>query len=189
MGWLPSYQSEARVYAKYLIEHDQNGKIRRPLSERRLRQGLSKGTKRWPRRKISIISKQAYETTDATINSQIFSLKNSGAHIFFNVTTPKFAAQAITKIAEIGWQLIDFSTIRRSQSAACSNLLASKTPRVFYLPHPSRTQPTRFGKVPRPHSMVRFHGPIFSRRRSYVEFYSLWLQRRANHGTGPPTMR
>jgi branched-chain amino acid transport system substrate-binding protein len=53
--------------------------------------------------KISIISEQAYETTDPTVNSQIISLKGSGADIFFNVATPKFAAQAIRKVAELDW--------------------------------------------------------------------------------------
>ena len=52
---------------------------------------------------IPIVSEQAYEVTDATVTSQIISLKGSGADIFFNVTTPKFAAQAITKVAELGW--------------------------------------------------------------------------------------
>ena len=106
MGWLPSYQSEARVYAKYLIEHDQNGKIGVLYQNDDYGKDYLKGLKDGLGGKIPIISEQAYETTDATINSQIFSLKNSGADIFFNVTTPKFAAQAITKIAEIGWQPI-----------------------------------------------------------------------------------
>ena len=52
--------------------------------------------------KIPIVSEQAYETTDPTVSSQIITLQGSGADIFFNVTTPKFAAQAITKVAEVG---------------------------------------------------------------------------------------
>jgi len=50
------------------------------------------------------VSEQAYEATDPTVTSQIISLKSSGADIFFNVATPKFAAQAITKVAEVGWK-------------------------------------------------------------------------------------
>jgi len=49
------------------------------------------------------VSEQAYETTDATVNSQVISLKGAGADIFFNVAAPKFAAQAIAKVADLGW--------------------------------------------------------------------------------------
>ena len=51
-----------------------------------------------------IVSELPYETGDPTVDSQVVSLKSSGADLFFNVTTPKFAAQAIKKIAEIGWK-------------------------------------------------------------------------------------
>jgi branched-chain amino acid transport system substrate-binding protein len=51
-----------------------------------------------------IVSKISYEVTDPTIDSQMVSLKASGADTFFNITTPKFAAQAIKKAAEIGWK-------------------------------------------------------------------------------------
>jgi branched-chain amino acid transport system substrate-binding protein len=103
MGWLPSYQSEARVYAKYLIEHNPNGKIGVLYQNDDYGKDYLKGLKDGLGGKLSIVSEQAYETTDATVNSQIITLRGSGADIFFNVTTPKFAAQAITKVAEIGW--------------------------------------------------------------------------------------
>ena len=51
-----------------------------------------------------IVEELSYEVTDPTVDSQIISLKNSGADVFFNITTPKFAAQAIRKAADIGWQ-------------------------------------------------------------------------------------
>jgi branched-chain amino acid transport system substrate-binding protein len=55
-----------------------------------------------------IVAEQSYEVTDPTVDSQIISLKNSGADVFFNITTPKFAAQAIRKAADIGWQPLHF---------------------------------------------------------------------------------
>jgi hypothetical protein len=55
-----------------------------------------------------IVMKQTYEVTDPTIDSQIVNLKNSGANVFFNITTPKFAAQAIKKANEIGWKPLHF---------------------------------------------------------------------------------
>jgi branched-chain amino acid transport system substrate-binding protein len=106
MGWLPSYQSEARVYAKYLIEHRSNGKIGVLYQNDDYGKDYLKGMKDGLGGRLSIVSEQPYEATDATVNSQIISLKGSGADIFFNVTTPKFAAQTISKVAEIGWQPI-----------------------------------------------------------------------------------
>ena len=50
-----------------------------------------------------VVMKQTYEVTDPTVDSQIVNLKNSGANVFFNITTPKFAVQAIKKAHDIGW--------------------------------------------------------------------------------------
>ncbi|MDE2275357.1 MAG: ABC transporter substrate-binding protein, partial [Burkholderiales bacterium] len=57
-----------------------------------------------------IVSKVSYEVTDPTIDSQILSLKSSGADTFLNITTPKFAAMAIKKAAEIGWKPTQYLT-------------------------------------------------------------------------------
>src|SRR5262249_14910879 len=54
--------------------------------------------------KLQIVAELPYEASDPSIDSQMVSLKASGADVFFNVTTPKFAAQAIKKAAEIGWK-------------------------------------------------------------------------------------
>ena len=100
MGFLPTYQSEAHVYAKYLIEHHPNGKIGIFYQNDDYGKDYLKGMRDGLGGKIPIVSEQAYETTDPTVSSQIITLQGSGADIFFNVTTPKFAAQAITKVAE-----------------------------------------------------------------------------------------
>ena len=99
----PTYQSEAHVYAKYLIEHHPNGKIGILYQNDDYGKDYLKGMREGLGGKIPIVSEQAYETTDPTVSSQIITLQGSGADIFFNVTTPKFAAQAITKVAEVGW--------------------------------------------------------------------------------------
>ena len=106
MGFLPTYQSEAHVYAKYLIEHHPNGKIGILYQNDDYGKDYLKGMRDGLGGKIPIVSEQAYETTDPTVSSQIITLQGSDADIFFNVTTPKFAAQAITKVAEIGWHPI-----------------------------------------------------------------------------------
>ena len=103
MGFLPTYQSEAHVYAKYLIEHHPNGKLGILYQNDDYGKDYLKGMRDGLGGRIPIVSEQAYETTDPTVSSQIITLQGSDADIFFNVTTPKFAAQAITKVAEVGW--------------------------------------------------------------------------------------
>jgi branched-chain amino acid transport system substrate-binding protein len=103
MGWAPSYQSEAHVYAKYLIDHHPNGKIGVLYQNDDYGKDYLKGMKDGLGGKLPIISEQAYEVTDATVSSQIISLKGSGADILFNASGPKFAAQAISKVADLGW--------------------------------------------------------------------------------------
>jgi branched-chain amino acid transport system substrate-binding protein len=110
MGWQPNYQSEARIYAKYILEKHPNAKIGILYQNDDYGKDYVKGLKDGLGAKAAsmIISELPYETTDPTVDSQIISLKASGADIFFNVTTPKFAAQAIRKAAEIGWKPVHF---------------------------------------------------------------------------------
>ena len=106
MGFLPTYQGEGHVYARYLIEHHPNGKIGVLYQNDDYGKDFLQGMRDGLGGKIPIVSEQAYETSDPTVTSQIITLQNSGADIFFDVTTPKFAAQAITKVAEVGWKPI-----------------------------------------------------------------------------------
>jgi branched-chain amino acid transport system substrate-binding protein len=105
MGWQPTYQAEGHIYAKYLLAKYPNAKIGILYQNDDYGKDYVKGLKDGLGDKAAkmIISEQPYETTDPTVDSQIVNLKASGADVFFNVTTPKFAAQAIKKAAEIGW--------------------------------------------------------------------------------------
>jgi branched-chain amino acid transport system substrate-binding protein len=106
MGWQPSYQSESHIYAQYILKNHPNGKIGILYQNDDYGKDYVKGLKDGlgAKAKTMIISEQPYEVADPTIDSQIINLKASGADVFFNVTTPKFAAQAIKKSAEIGWK-------------------------------------------------------------------------------------
>jgi branched-chain amino acid transport system substrate-binding protein len=110
MGWQPNYQSEGRIYAKYILDKHPTGKIGILYQNDDYGKDYVKGLKDGlgDKAKAMIISEQPYETSDPTIDSQIINLKSSGADIFFNVTTPKFAAQAIKKAGEIGWKPVHF---------------------------------------------------------------------------------
>jgi branched-chain amino acid transport system substrate-binding protein len=106
MGWQPSYQAEGRIYAKYLLKEKPGAKIGILYQNDDYGKDYVKGMKDGLGAKAAsmIVSEQPYETSDPTVDSQIVNLKASGADTFFNVTTPKFAAQAIKKSAEIGWK-------------------------------------------------------------------------------------
>lgn len=106
MGWQPNYQSEAKIYAEHILETAPNAKIAVLYQNDDYGKDYLKGFEDGlgAKAKTMIVSKQSYEVTDPTIDSQMNSLKASGADTFFNITTPKFAAQAIKKAAEIGWK-------------------------------------------------------------------------------------
>jgi branched-chain amino acid transport system substrate-binding protein len=105
MGWQPSYQSEARIYAKYLLKEKPDGKIAVLYQNDDFGKDYLKGLKDGLGAKASmIIAEESYETTEPTIDNHIVKLKSSGADVFISVTTPKFAAQAIKKVAEIEWK-------------------------------------------------------------------------------------
>lgn len=103
IGWQPSYQSEAHAYAKYLLKTDPKGKIAILYQDDDYGKDYIKGFKDALNGKMKIVAERSYETTEPTIDSQIVDLKASGADVLFDVTTPKFAAQAIKKMAELGW--------------------------------------------------------------------------------------
>jgi branched-chain amino acid transport system substrate-binding protein len=106
MGWQPNYQSEAQIFVSYLLEEKPNAKVGVLYQNDDYGKDYVKGFKDGlgDKAKSMIVSEVPYEVTDPTIDSQIVSLKSSGADVFFNVTIPKFAAQAIRKVAEIGWK-------------------------------------------------------------------------------------
>jgi branched-chain amino acid transport system substrate-binding protein len=106
MGWSPSYQGEGHIYAQYLLHNHPNGKIGILYQNDDYGKDYLKGLTDGLRGRMPIVAEYPYETSDPTVDSQIVALKASGADIFFNVATPKFASQAIKKTAEIGWKPI-----------------------------------------------------------------------------------
>ncbi len=106
IGWQPNYQSEGHIYAQYLIKNHPNGKVGILYQNDDYGKDYVKGLKDGLGGKLPIVAELPYETTDPTVDSQIINLKASGADVVYNVTTPKFAAQAIKKMAEIEWKPI-----------------------------------------------------------------------------------
>jgi branched-chain amino acid transport system substrate-binding protein len=115
MGWAPSYQGEGHIFAQYLLEHHPNGKIGILYQNDDYGKDYVKGLTDALRGRMPIIAAYPYETSDPTVDSQIVALKASGADVFYDVTTPKFASQAIKKVSEIGWKPVHLlNSISRS---------------------------------------------------------------------------
>jgi branched-chain amino acid transport system substrate-binding protein len=107
MGWQPSYQSEARIYAKFLMKEKPDAKIAIMYQNDDFGKDYLKGLKDGLGAKASmLIAEESYETAEPTIDGHIVKLKSTGADVFINIATPKFAAQAIKKIAEVDWKVM-----------------------------------------------------------------------------------
>ena len=110
MGFNPNYQSEGKLYALDILRTKPNAKIAVLFQNDDYGKDYLKGFKEGlgDKAKTMIVAEASYEVTDPTIDSQIVTLKGSGADTFFNITTPKFAAQAIRKVDEVGWKPVHY---------------------------------------------------------------------------------
>jgi len=110
MGWQPNYQSETRIYAKYILQNMPNAKIAVLYQNDDYGKDYLKGLKDGLGAKAAsmILIEESYEVSQPTIDSNIVKLKSMNADVFVNITTPKFAAQAIKKMAEIQWKPTHF---------------------------------------------------------------------------------
>jgi branched-chain amino acid transport system substrate-binding protein len=105
IGWQPTYQTEGHIYAKYILQNLPNAKIGILYQNDDYGKDYVKGLKDGLGDKAAkmIVKEVSYETSDPTVESQVVSLQQSGADLFYNVAIPKFAAQAIRKAYDIGW--------------------------------------------------------------------------------------
>ncbi|MEZ2144397.1 ABC transporter substrate-binding protein [Bradyrhizobium sp. DN5] len=104
MGWQPSYVSEARIYAKYIMKEKPDGKIGVLYQNDDFGKDYLKGLRDGLGSKASmIVLEEPYDTSEPAIDEHVVKLKAAGADIFISITSPKFAAQGIKKAAEINW--------------------------------------------------------------------------------------
>ena len=105
MGYQPDYHTEAVIYAKHLLANVKDPKIAVLMQNddygkdywNGFKEGLGKDADK-------VVKHVTYETTDPTVESQVIQLKDSGANVFFNIAIPKFAAQAMRKVGDLGWK-------------------------------------------------------------------------------------
>nr|WP_239467321.1 ABC transporter substrate-binding protein [Rhodoferax koreense] len=112
MGWQPTYQAEGRIYAQHILASNPNAKIAILYQNDDFGRDVLKGVMNGLGEKAQgqVVAQTTYETTDPTVDSQVVSLKASGADTFINIATPKAAAQAIRKAADIGWKPAQYVT-------------------------------------------------------------------------------
>jgi branched-chain amino acid transport system substrate-binding protein len=112
MGWQPPYQSEGRIYAKYLLKEKPDAKVAIMYQNDDFGKDLLKGLKDGLGDKAAsmIVAEESYEVSEPTIDSHVVKLKASGADVYFSMTTPKFSAQSIKKVAELGWKPMYFQS-------------------------------------------------------------------------------
>ncbi|HEX9586383.1 MAG TPA: ABC transporter substrate-binding protein, partial [Bradyrhizobium sp.] len=106
MGFQPSYRVEARIFAKYILKTKPDAKVAVFYANDDFGKDYVAGLKEifGDKSPSIIVAEESYETTEPSIDSHIVKLKGTGADVFVNISTPKFAAQAIKKMAELEWK-------------------------------------------------------------------------------------
>ncbi|ARU06812.1 branched-chain amino acid ABC transporter substrate-binding protein [Comamonas serinivorans] len=120
MGWQPTYQAEGRIYARHILENHPNAKIGVLMQNDDFGKDNMKGLLDGlgDKAKTMITQHLTYDLTDPTIDSALVKLKSAGCDVFVSITTPKFAAQAIRKVAELGWKPAHYlASVSQSVSA------------------------------------------------------------------------
>jgi branched-chain amino acid transport system substrate-binding protein len=120
MGWNVSYQAEARIYGTYILKNIPDAKVGVLYQNDDFGKDFLKGLADvfGPNTTKLIVAQQSYEVSDPLVDSQIVNLKNSGANVFVNVTTPKAAVQAIRKAYEIGWKPVHLVNVNSASVGA-----------------------------------------------------------------------
>ncbi|MES5486241.1 ABC transporter substrate-binding protein [Bradyrhizobium sp. INPA03-11B] len=120
LGFNPNYFVEGRIYGQYILKEHPNAKIGILYQNDDLGKDYLNGIKAGLGDKAAkmIVAEASYEVSDPTIDSQVIKIKDAGADLFFSASTPKQAAQAIKKIAELGWHPVHIVDINATSVGA-----------------------------------------------------------------------
>ncbi|WP_165435382.1 ABC transporter substrate-binding protein [Bradyrhizobium sp. Leo121] len=120
MGFNPNYFVEGRIYGQYILKNHPNAKVGILYQNDDLGKDYLNGIKAGLGDKAAsmVVTEASYEVSDPTVDSQILKIKDAGADLFFSATTPKQAAQAIKKIAELGWKPVQIVDINATSVGA-----------------------------------------------------------------------
>jgi len=146
MGWQPSYPGESRIYATYLLNNKPDAKVAILYQNDDYGKDYLNAfiAALGPKAKTMVVAKESYETSDPTVDPQVIKLKASGADVFFNIAIPKFAAQAIRKVHDLGWQPLHFlNSVSNSVGGALKPAGLDKSVGIisaFYIKDPTDAQ-------------------------------------------------
>src|ERR1700723_712506 len=120
LGFNPSYFVEGRIYGQYILKQYPAAKVGVLYQNDDLGRDYLNGIKSGLGDKAAtmIVAEASYEVSDPTVDSQILKLKSAGADVLFSASTPKFAAQAIKKNAELGWKPVHILDINATSVGA-----------------------------------------------------------------------
>jgi branched-chain amino acid transport system substrate-binding protein len=112
MGWQPDYRTEARIYSKYILQNKPDAKIGILYQNDDFGKDYLTGVKEQLGDKFAkmVVKEVSYEVTEATVDSQVVTLQGAGVDVLITAATPKFAAQTIRKVYDIGWKPLHFMT-------------------------------------------------------------------------------
>ena len=182
MGWQPSYQSEGRIYAKYLLKEKPDAKIAVHVPERRFRQGLSQGPQGRPRRQGAsmIVAEESYESVGADHRHPHRQAEGLPAPTSSSASRRRNSPRrAIKKVAEIGWKPLHIQRQRRRFGRPrAASPRASKMRKAFSRPPTPRTAPTAVGQRRRHEEVLRVPRQIRSRRQQGRRLRRVRLRRR-----------
>jgi ABC-type branched-subunit amino acid transport system substrate-binding protein len=159
----PNYQTEARIYGRYVLENHPGAKIGILYQNDDFGKDYVIGLKKALGDKAAsmIVAEAAYEPTDPTVDSQIVGLKSAGADVFYNISSPKFAAQAIRKISELDWKPTHILTVNSTSVGGVLKPAGLDLSRgiisVNWAKDPGDRQRSRYEEV------ARLHGQVLSR--------------------------
>jgi branched-chain amino acid transport system substrate-binding protein len=106
IGFTPSYETEAEFYARYLLKQHSDARIAILFQNDDLGKDYVRGLKRGlgQNAQAMIVAEEAFDVSEPTIDSHLVKLRASGADVLIDIATPKFAAQVLKKLSEIGWR-------------------------------------------------------------------------------------
>ena len=174
MGFQPTYDVEGAIYAKYALANIKDPKIAILFQNddygKDYRDGFLKGL---GDKKDLVIKMLPYEVTDPTIDAQVLEMAASGANVFFNVTIPKFAAQAIKKSCEIGWKPLHLlNNVSSSVGATLKPAGLERYDNSLLVDGPDRSAVDDDGRI---QGMVCLDGQEHDGRRPWRCQLCLWL--------------
>ena len=191
MGWQPSYQSEAHIYAKYLLKEKPDAKIGVLYQNDDFGKDYLKGLKDGLGAKASMIAaEESYETTEPSIDGHIVKLKATGVDVFISITTPKFAAQAIKKLAEIDWHPLHIvSNVSASVGGVIKPAGFENSQGILSAAYAKDGADPQWDNDPGMKKFLRLPRQVLSGRQPARRLGGVWLRRGADAGEGAADVR